>query len=326
MSFWPGVKSAARRFGAGLPFFLLLGCESGARDGTDSIDPVSSARPQAAAVVLAGRPKLARLPPRVAGLAEQSLLLVPRAGSAEIPIGESRIGGLPDLPEDAAWPSPHGRPLAFVAQFDLSEVSRYLPGSGLPEQGMLYFFYDAQDEPWGYRPPDRDGFRVLYRSERAERLRRSKPPPRLGPPYGVQLLSMRSERSYPDWFSPSIGRLELGAREREEYQGFLHGLVASRPATYHRLLGHPAAIGGDPQTDCHLASSGIDLSETIDDEDPRIAELSKGSEEWRFLLQLDSHPKSNMAWGDSGRVYFFIRRADLAKRNFDSSWMVVQSR
>ena len=191
---------------------------------------------------------------------------------------------------------------------------------------MLYFFYDAKEQPWGYSPLDRDGFRVVYRTESATRLRRRKAPPGLEPPpFGVQRLNMQSERSYPDSVSYVIGRLELGVREREEYDGFLQSLMAARPSPHHRLLGYAEAIGGDPQTECHLVTNGVDLSDGIETSDPRWQSLSKGSVGWRLLLQLDSNAADETTWGDWERLYFFIRRSDLEARHFESAWMIAQA-
>src|SRR5687768_3807695 len=115
-----------------LPIWAALGCET--REGSHASNAAPSARPAGGAVVLAGRPKLARLPPRAAELAEPTVLLIPEDARAQIPIGGSRMGGLPDLPADAAWPSPRGRPLTFVAQLDMAEVARHLPDSEMPRR------------------------------------------------------------------------------------------------------------------------------------------------------------------------------------------------
>jgi hypothetical protein len=235
------------------------------------------------------------------------------------------MGGLPDLPADAAWPSPRGRPLTFVAQLDLAEVARHLPDSEMPQTGMLYFFYDTEQKPWGLSPLDRDGFRVVYRPESMRELRRRKAPAGLEAPYGIQALTLRAEKSYPAPFSPAVARLGLGARESEEYEGFLQGLAESAPPGHHRLLGHVEANGGDPVTDCHLVASGIDLSdEAFDEDDPRVRLLSKDSGAWRSLLRLDARAADKAAWGDWSIAYFFIRRSDLQEKDFDSVCMIAQ--
>ena len=49
-----------------------------------------------------------------------------------------------------------------------------------------------------------------------------------------------------------------------------------------------------------------------------------GRGDWRLLLQLDSDATANMMWGDSGRLYLWIRHEDLEVRRFDRCWVLVQ--
>jgi hypothetical protein len=315
------ASARAKEIGIVVLIPAALACET--REDSQA-NAVPSARPAAGVVVLAGRPQRARLPPRVAELAEPTLLLIPQhANEKQTPIGTSRMGGLPDLPADVVWPSPLGRPLTFVAQIDLAHVMGQLPDSPLPRSGMLYFFYDTEKHPWGYSPVEQDGLRVMYRTESKGVLRRRKAPAGLKATYGVQPLNLRSEKSYPDSFSPVVDRLQLGERESEEYQGFLEGLPQGPPG--HRLLGHPRALGDDPMTDCHLVANGIDLwDDAFDQTDPRVKLLSTGSGAWRLLLELDTRASGEESWGDWKMAYFFIRRSDLEQRNFDSVCMVAQ--
>lgn len=56
--------------------------------------------------------------------------------------GRSKLGGLPDLPSDIAWPcsSEHGEPLAFICQIDLTQLVGLDARARLPRRGMLYLF------------------------------------------------------------------------------------------------------------------------------------------------------------------------------------------
>lgn len=83
------------------------------------------------------------------------------AADDEIPVGVSKIGGLPDLPEGFSWPQGKDcrawynldtedvlEPAGFVAQINLAEVAHTRAGRDVPEQGMLTFFcYVLADEP-----------------------------------------------------------------------------------------------------------------------------------------------------------------------------------
>ena len=57
----------------------------------------------------------------------------------DMPVGESRLGGLPDLPEDANWPGTANAALDFLLQINLSDVSNAQPGGPLPKSGLLSF-------------------------------------------------------------------------------------------------------------------------------------------------------------------------------------------
>jgi uncharacterized protein YwqG len=39
--------------------------------------------------------------------------------------------------------------------------------------------------------------------------------------------------------------------------------------------------------------------------------------EWTLLLQLDSDERSHMNWGEMGKIYFYIHKADLKAGRFD---------
>jgi len=92
----------------------------------------------------------------------------------------------------------------------------------------------------------------------------------------------------------------------------------------HRLLGHPDPIQGDMQLECQLASNGIYVGDPAGYTDPRAAALRPRATEWRLLFQVDSEDAADMMWGDVGRLYYWIRDADLRASNFDNCWMILQ--
>src|SRR5690348_5450832 len=88
-----------------------------------------------------------------------------RAGRAKLAPGTSKLGGWPDLPAGAKWPSWRRRPLAFLAQLNLEELAAFPSCADLPRAGLLQFFYDARQRAWGFDPEDRGGWRVLLQTE-----------------------------------------------------------------------------------------------------------------------------------------------------------------
>jgi hypothetical protein len=57
-------------------------------------------------------------------------------------IGQSKIGGQPDLPKNIEWfKEDNGKRLSFIAQINFSELSNLDKSQNLPSSGMIYFFY-----------------------------------------------------------------------------------------------------------------------------------------------------------------------------------------
>ncbi len=73
---------------------------------------------------------------------------------------KSKFGGFPNLPRNVKWPvNPQGRQLDFLAQLHCPDLPK---GFGLPEEGMLFFFYDFQENPSGWGKHDNEYFSVVY--------------------------------------------------------------------------------------------------------------------------------------------------------------------
>lgn len=92
----------------------------------------------------------------------------------------------------------------------------------------------------------------------------------------------------------------------------------------HRLLGWPELVQWHPmQEDCELAAAGVDP--TSDEASKRRAHGSiPGAARWRLLAQFDSDSDLGWEWGDTGRVYFWIRDEDLRHGRFDQAWACMQ--
>lgn len=77
-------------------------------------------------------------------LLEDSRSRLRARAAAELPLGASRFGGLPDLPPSLTWPEHDGRKLPLVAQIDFASLPHW-EGSPLPADGWLYYFarFDA---------------------------------------------------------------------------------------------------------------------------------------------------------------------------------------
>jgi uncharacterized protein YwqG len=238
-------------------------------------------------------------------------------------IGASRIGGIPDLPPRIPWPEWKGLPQSFIAQIHLDDVRQYDTNAELPQTGMLWFFYDAQQQTYGADPADRGGWRIIF-SEVYSGLRRTSAPANL--PAASQFkacsTSFASEITLSQQPKLEIPDFDWTADEQQKYETLLSTFPnpADHAALHNRLLGYPETIQDDMRLECQLASHGV-----TDLNDPRAAELSKGAMDWQLLLQIDTDERIGMRWGDAGMIYYWITRSDLQAHRFDRSWLVLQS-
>ena len=234
----------------------------------------------------------------------------------------SKIGGVPDVPDGFEWPSWKGKPLAFLAQIDLSALQALPSLSDLPKTGLLYFFYYRADSTTGLYPADRGSWRVIY-SPQSEQMTPAIKPEGLMPDqvFSEKLVDPRPMRSYPD--SVRAGIDVTGAEETAAQVEDRLRREATHGQEQHQVGGFPIPIQDDyMELSCQYASNGFyggDFSA-----DPKAAELEAGIEDWKLLLQLDSDNETGMMWGDAGFLYFWIRTPDLAKKDFSSVWMIYQ--
>lgn len=238
----------------------------------------------------------------------------------EIKVGQSKIGGQPDLPKNQTWfKENNGKSLSFLAQINLSETRQFDKSNQLPPSGLLYFFYSAEQEAWGFDPKDKDKFKVFYFNGDAVDLVRNEFPSDL-PEYSRYKsckLSFGSSVSIPNWESEVVNGI-LSSEEQDAY------IELTVDGEITKLLGHSDNVQGTMEEECQLVTNGLHCGDPSGYSDPRATDLNKDADKWILLFQIDSIDKAGMMWGDVGRVYFWIKREDLEKKDFDKSWFVLQ--
>lgn len=235
-----------------------------------------------------------------------------------------RLGGLPRLPASTAWPERQGRPLSFIAELDLAALRAVGGPDWLPAEGVLHLFFDAEEEPWGFDPADRDGWQVLMTDGVAAGT--------LAPPAGLSrervfapvALAGRSALTYPTTerltLPPDVG----GAFDFEAVHAFMDAEVGDGPR--HQVGGFPSPIQGDGmELEAQLASNGVYMGGADSFSDAQIAALEPGAADWRLLLQIDSDNAAGIMWGDTGTLYVWVREQDARAGDFSRVWMIVQS-
>jgi uncharacterized protein YwqG len=223
-----------------------------------------------------------------------------------------------------AWPRWKGVPQSFIAQIRLEDVQPYDVNKALPAQGMLWFFYDAAQETYGENPDDRGGWFVLFKDGNLSNLQRASFPTKLPAESRFKACSVRfaQEVTLPQQPELEIPHFDWTDKEQEQYEQLLSTFPdpADRAAIHHRLLGNPDTLQDDMRLQCQLTTHGV-----VDMDDPRVDELSKGAKDWQLLLQVDSDEHAGMRWANNGMLYHWIRQEDLQARQFDHTWLVLQS-
>jgi len=249
----------------------------------------------------------------------------------ETAAGFSKLGGLPLLPPDAVWPEWQGKPLSFLAQIDLAEINACVP-SFLPKGGCLYFFYDQEQSTWGFDPKDAGSWRVLHTTAPRQSLAQRPAPAGLNKdyiynekliaPHRINILSAADAINEQKEFSDEKEFID-DARNFDSYCEYRDSLFEKLPP--HQMLGHASSIQhAEMDLECQLAANGIYVGNAEGYQDPRVETLKAGAADWKLLLQLDSDDDIGWMWGDVGRIYFWIRKQDAARADFNNVWMILQ--
>lgn len=235
----------------------------------------------------------------------------------QIPVGASKFGGLPDLPDSFVWPrSDEGEPLLFLCQFNLAELAPYDRDALLPREGMLYIFYDVMTMPSvpydGY-----EGWAVRY--EAGQELKRRRGPEDV-PGYGAYArLELSPTPELPFLGSGLVPREMLEGREYWDLLGFTDRYAATgseKANSFCKLLGHSYQYWSDSAEDfCERAYRKRYGAEGRPHADPRHPACAA---RWINLLQLDSCREVGWIFDNGyGRVFFMIDEDDLKHCRFD---------
>jgi uncharacterized protein YwqG len=270
---------------------------------------------------------LARLAPVLTKMEKQAIGFGLAKPSDET-TSRSRLGGNLLLPREFEWPYSQQGPLDFLLQIDLAEIKQFDPTGALPSSGLLTFFYDLENQPWGFDPSALDGFYVELIAD--ESLVRFEAP---GNEYSLDehVLSFSQAPSLPRYGSRDYDELErlTNLTDEDEYDRYYDFVDEYEAKFYptrarHRLFGYSSNVQGDMQLEAQLVTNGLYCGDASGYEDPKAEALSAGASDWILLLQLDSDPDADLMWGDAGLLYYWIRAEDLAARRFDRVWMTLQ--
>jgi hypothetical protein len=242
------------------------------------------------------------------------------------------LGGEPLLPAGAEWPVWEGHgPLSFVAALDCSQVPAKELDIPLPTSGQLLFFYfdGLGDSSVIYSDPDSvvHGTRVLYVPADAEVAERRAPEGTS--PYPRLLLGGELIATAPDNENAALIAAYGNPDDPVDYcdypttdpdgTGFWDALTSFRRdhAPHHRIGGYALPVQGA------VEAEGAQVLHPGTAEDA-VAARKQAVSQLVLLAQIDSDSRSGMGWGDSGRLYWMIRRDDLAAGRFGEATFTWQ--
>jgi uncharacterized protein YwqG len=234
----------------------------------------------------------------------------------------TKIGGQPLANKSFEWPEWHGRSLAFVMQIKLSEITLLSQIKQFPQKGFLYIFYDKEQSTWGFDPKDKGSWKIIFEPEHDD-LAVVPYPHDLESDYryNEKNLEQKIIKTYPSWLDEKISTLQLADEQEKWYVHFSDSVYCGEPK--HQISGIANAIqDADMDLECQLVSNGLYCGDGCND--PRVKELEKNRDDWILLLQIDTDDDLGMMWGDGGMLYFWIKKDDLERLNFENVWMILQ--
>lgn len=240
---------------------------------------------------------------------------------------KSYFGGTPPISTHYSWPTRHGRPLSFLACIDCSELPRTADLDWLPDSGLLLFFYDIQDQPWGFDPKDRGGSATVYvpATEVSDRSSLASPPTPLHPDSVLpkRYVTFHLSKLPPSWETDELKAVGFTDAEMDLFMEQRASLYGKQP---HHQIGGFADPVQNPEMDveCQLVTNGLYCGDGSGYNDPRVAKLKEAAGDWSLLFQMDTDDELNIMWGDAGMIYFWVRRDDARKLKFDNTWVILQ--
>ena len=246
-------------------------------------------------------------------------------------INKSKIGGKPYLPKDFVWPYYQELPLSFLAQINLEEVNSFDKDKLLPSTGMLYFFYELETEEWGYHPESKGCAKVFY-FEDTSNFELIDFPKDMEDYYKIPefKVTFKSNISLPSYENFYLLLKEDDAFKKHDisFNDFipLYDEIFIPDNNYTKLLGYPDVIQNSMEEECEAVTRGFDMGGIESYPKQYQKEIRSASKDWILLFQMDTVETSDyeLMFGDSGHIYFWIKKEDLANKNFENIWLILQ--
>ena len=233
-------------------------------------------------------------------------------------VSRSRMGGAPSVPVGFEWPELDGVPLMFVGQIDVADLAQVAGLDATPERGLLSFWIDSREVCDWDSPPHQGQWQVYLFDTAEKRLEwhHLLPPPARLNSYA---LGFEAETTWP---SMDLVQSVLGIDRDSAWQ---YAAVVSNngdAGPYHRMFGHPDEVQEDDmREEAQLAAHGLRSADLSRRQIELRKEVIGGAKDWVLLLQVDCDSAVGFR---GGRLFYWIRREDLAAGRVDKCWAIVQ--
>ncbi|WP_109851870.1 DUF1963 domain-containing protein [Aquimarina sp. AU58] len=242
--------------------------------------------------------------------------LIPNKNKAKL--GESKIGGTPDLPKDMEWPVFEGKAMVFLAQLNLSEVALHHNHELLPKDGILYFFVYFPEPVNQYGACfdfilPKENYKILYYNRDISELKSMDFPDTLIPEYQFEdsLVTFKSFfeipsdiYAYTEWQEEE----DLSYNDNDHVIKFHQNILKTFETI--QILGTPLPVQDFVSSD--WAYTYIEHEESNEDEEELEADFVN-------LLSLPIFSKIGDSIG-----YFGIRKGDLIAKKFEKTVFIMQ--
>ncbi|WP_271769830.1 DUF1963 domain-containing protein [Aquimarina algiphila] len=244
-----------------------------------------------------------------------------------ITIGESKIGGKPDLPEKFDWPTYNNEPLAFCAQYNCKDLTIFDSEDKLPNEGMLYIFVYI-DKEWPGFLNKKGSYKVIYIRDQ-KNLRRTEFPDTFFEEGRFKSASIEFFEYFtlPDLKSSKLHNLSKKYGNFNSFHqstsDFIDKICGQSVDNYHQLLGEDRPVQGCVGYD--FASNELNIR-TMEAYLSKQGEIFQLAETFEILIQLDCNDSNTdlNKFGGSSVIYFGIKSEIIKDRDYENSVMVFQ--
>lgn len=235
-----------------------------------------------------------------------------RPEEAEVYPGCSKIGGYPHVPADFQWfRNNEGKALTFLMQINCEDIHNIDKDNIFPEKGMLYFFYDFENEPWNSSDDGGNGYAVYYYDSDISELQPCPFPDEAGENYfRYAEENCVIDEQFVEFFAvPDLPEYDDNEDAADKYS------YEEYEAARYKLLGYDPDAYSDDYFKLGGYSNSIQygLSEVFDSSYVQLCQLSTFESE-----------KCGFMFGDDGRLYYYIKKEDLSSRQFDKAEISLQ--